>query len=170
MAITVPETIRSSATSGERILFRTLKDYLPDDYIVYYEPEIQGTWPDFVIIGPDLGLIDLEVKGYTRNTLYQLNKDEWTIRDSSGDLHSVKSPLKQARDYVFKIKDVLKKDKSLIQTEGKHQVILNFSYGSGVVTRQFQKQVLEDGIYSISNPNSMSTREEMNLDYGEFSE
>ncbi len=42
MAVTVPETIRSSATSGERILFRTLKEYLPDDYIVYFEPEIQG--------------------------------------------------------------------------------------------------------------------------------
>ncbi|MCA1318381.1 NERD domain-containing protein [Bacillus tianshenii] len=171
MAITVPETIRSSATSGERILFRTLKDYLPDDYIVYYEPEIQGTRPDFVIIGPDLGLIVLEVKDYTRNTLYQLNKDEWTIRDSNGDLHSVKSPLKQARDYVFKINDVLKKDKSLIQTEGKHQFKLKFPYGYGVVfTRLFQKQVLEDGIYSIIDPDSMLTREEMDPDYGEFSE
>ncbi|MFE7062048.1 3'-5' exonuclease [Sutcliffiella sp. NPDC057660] len=171
MAITVPETIRSSATSGERILFRTLKDYLPDDYIVYYEPEIQGTRPDFVIIGPDLGLIVLEVKDYTRNTLYQLNKDEWTIRDSNGDLHSVKSPLKQARDYVFKINDVLKKDKNLIQTEGKHQFKLKFPFGYGVVfTRLFQKQVLEDGIYSIIDPDSMLTREEMDPDYGEFSE
>ena len=42
MAITIPETIRSSATTGERLLFRTLKTYLPDDYIVYYEPDILG--------------------------------------------------------------------------------------------------------------------------------
>ena len=53
MAITVPETIRSSATTEERLLFRTLKTYLPEDYIVYYEPEIRGKRPDFVIIGPD---------------------------------------------------------------------------------------------------------------------
>ena len=46
MAITVPETIRSSATAGERLLFRTLKAYLPDDYIVYFEPEILGKRPD----------------------------------------------------------------------------------------------------------------------------
>ncbi len=32
MAHTVPETIRSSATTGERLVFRTLKRYLPDDY------------------------------------------------------------------------------------------------------------------------------------------
>ena len=61
MAYTIPETIRSSATAGERLLFRTLKTYLPDDYIVYYEPEIRGRRPDFVIIGPDLGLVVLEV-------------------------------------------------------------------------------------------------------------
>ncbi|MCT2534764.1 hypothetical protein NC661_04505 [Aquibacillus koreensis] len=36
MATTVPETIRSSATAGECLLFSTLKDYLPDDFIVYY--------------------------------------------------------------------------------------------------------------------------------------
>jgi hypothetical protein len=54
MAITIPETIRTTATAGERLFFRTLKTYLPDDYIVYFEPEIQGRKPDFVIIGPDL--------------------------------------------------------------------------------------------------------------------
>lgn len=111
MAITVPESIRSTATAGERLLFRTLKEHLPDDYIVYYEPEIKGVRPDFVIIGPDLGLLVLEVKDYTKNTFYHFTKDDWTIRNSSGDLHSVKSPLKQAREYAFKITDVLKKIK-----------------------------------------------------------
>lgn len=30
---------------------RTLKTYLPDDYIIYCEPEIRNNRPDFVIIG-----------------------------------------------------------------------------------------------------------------------
>lgn len=75
MAMTMPETIRSTATTGERLLFRTLKEYLPDDYIVYYEPEILGRRPDFVILGPDLGLIVLEVKDYTKHTLLHVNQD-----------------------------------------------------------------------------------------------
>ncbi|MGM9921478.1 MAG: nuclease-related domain-containing protein, partial [Bhargavaea sp.] len=75
MAYMIPETIRSSATAGERLLFRTMKQVLPDDVIVYYEPEIHGRRPDFVLIGPDFGMIVLEVKDYTRNTLYHLNKD-----------------------------------------------------------------------------------------------
>jgi hypothetical protein len=171
MATAVPETIRTSATAGERLLFRTLKDYLPDDYIVYYEPEIQGFHPDFVIIGPDLGLIVLEVKDYTRNTLYQLNKDEWTIRSSSGDLHTVKSPIRQARDYVFKIVDVLKKDKSLIQTEGKYQFQLKFPYGYGTVfTRLNQQQFIKDGLYSLIEPEYTLTRDQIDPDHEDFSE
>ena len=102
MAHTVPETIRSSATTGERLVFRTLKRYLPDDYIVYFEPNIHGRRPDFVIIGPDLGLIVLEVKDYTRSTLYQLNNDEWIITPANESQKKVKSPFLQARENMFK--------------------------------------------------------------------
>jgi hypothetical protein len=119
MAITVPESISSSATAGERLLFRTLKTFLPDDYTVYFEPEIQVRRPDFVIIGPGLGLLVLEVKDYTRNTLFQLNHDEWHIVTTSGDQAVIKSPMKQARENMFHVVDVLKKDKNLIQLEGK---------------------------------------------------
>ena len=92
MAITLPETIKSTATAGERILFRTLKEYLPEEYIVHYEPNINGFRPDFVIIGPDLGVLVLEVKDYTKNTIRELNDNTWGILNSSGDLHRVKSP------------------------------------------------------------------------------
>ncbi|MEJ8546648.1 nuclease-related domain-containing protein, partial [Brevibacillus borstelensis] len=68
MAYMVPETIPRGGTAGERMLFECLKNHLPSDYIVYYEPEIRGRRPDFVIIGPDLGLVVLEVKDYTSNT------------------------------------------------------------------------------------------------------
>ena len=101
MAITIPETIRSSATTGERLFFRTLKTFLPDDYIVYFEPDIQGRRPDFVIIGPDLGIVVLEVKDYTKNTLFQINHDEWHIVTTSGDQAVIKkSDEASKRQYV----------------------------------------------------------------------
>jgi len=90
MAYTVPETIRSSATAGERLLFSTFKNHLPDDYIIYYEPDIHGRRPDFVIVGPDLGILILEVKDYAKNTLFQLNQDEWTILSSAGEQTKVR--------------------------------------------------------------------------------
>ncbi|MBH0174253.1 AAA family ATPase [Fictibacillus sp. 23RED33] len=171
MAYMVPLTIRSSATAGERLLFHTLKNYLPDDYIVYYEPEIQGRRPDFVILGPDLGLIVLEVKDYTRNTLYQLNSDDWVISAANGSQATVKNPLKQAREYAFHISNVLKKDKSLIQTEGKYQFQLKFPFGYGVVfTRLYQKDMVRDNLYSILEPNLTLARDEIDPENEHFSE
>ncbi|NMH68046.1 AAA family ATPase [Bacillus sp. RO3] len=171
MAYTIPETIRSSATAGERLLFRTLKTYLPDDYIVYYEPEIHGKRPDFVIIGPDLGLVVLEVKDYTKNTLFQLNHDEWILHTSSGEQRKTKNPLKQARDYVFHIADVLKKDKNLVQLEGRYQFQLKFPYGFGTVfTRLHQKDFIENGLYAVVEPSFCLTRDEIDPEKDGFSE
>lgn len=171
MAITIPETIRSSATTGERLFFRTLKTFLPDDYIVYFEPDIQGRRPDFVIIGPDLGIVVLEVKDYTKNTLYQINHDEWHIVTTSGDQAVIKSPMKQARDNMFHVVDTLKKDKSLIQLEGKYKFQLKFPYGHGVVfTRLYSKDFVQEGLYSVIEPNLCLTRDEIDPDKEGFSE
>jgi superfamily I DNA/RNA helicase len=172
LAYTLPETIRSSATAGERLLFHTLKTYLPDDYIVYYEPEIHGKRPDFVIIGPDLGIIVLEVKDYTQNTILQVNKDNWVIVNSSnGQQATVKSPLLQARDYVFHIADHLKKDKNLIQTEGKHLFNLKFPYGYGAVfTRLNQMFFIKESLYNVCDINHVLTRDEIDPEKELFSE
>ncbi|WP_419887587.1 3'-5' exonuclease [Neobacillus niacini] len=171
MAITIPETIRSSATAGERLFFRTLKTFLPDDYIVYFEPEIQGRRPDFVIIGPDLGIVVLEVKDYTRNTLFQINHDEWHLVAFTGDQTIVPSPMKQARDYMFRIVDVLQKDKNLIEADGKYKLRLKFPYGHGVVfTRMFSSEFIKDGLYSVIEPNLSLTRDEIDPDKEGFSE
>jgi len=171
MAITIPESIRSTATTGERLLFRTLKTYLPDDYIVYYEPEIQGRRPDFVIIGPDLGLLVLEVKDYTKSTLLQVNHDQWHIVASSGEQAVVKSPMKQARDNMFHIVDKLKKDKNLVRLDGKYKFQLKFPYGHGVVfTRLYTKDFVKEGLYSVIEPDLCLARDEIDPDKEEFSE
>ena len=171
MAITIPETIRSSATAGERLLFRTLKTFLPDDYIVYYEPEIKGRRPDFVIIGPDLGIMVLEVKDYTKNTLLQVNHEEWHIVATTGEQAVVKSPLKQARDNMFHVVDVLKKDKNLVQLEGKYKFQLKFPYGYGVVfTRMSSQDFIKNDLYSVIEPNLCLTRDEIDPEKDEFSE
>ncbi|MGD7008771.1 3'-5' exonuclease [Metabacillus sp. 84] len=171
MAYTVPETIRSTATAGERLLFTTLKTYLPDDYIVYYEPEIHGRHPDFVIIGPDLGLVVLEVKDYTQSTIFQVNTDTWTIVNTKGEQASVKSPLKQARDYMFHITNALQKDKNLIQTEGPYRFKLKFPTGYGAVfTRLKQDFFVRESLYSVCDPNLVLTRDEIDPDKEGFSE
>lgn len=171
MAYTVPETIRTSATAGERLLFRTFKDYLPDDYIVYYEPEVLGRRPDFVVIGPDIGIVVLEVKDYTKNTLFQLNQDEWAIVTKTGEQVTVKSPNKQARDNMFHLMTALKKDKELLQLEGKYKSQLKFPCGAGAVfTRLTQKDFIEHNLYTVVEPNLCLTRDEIDPEVEGFCE
>ncbi|AFH65615.1 3'-5' exonuclease [Paenibacillus caseinilyticus] len=172
MALTVPEHIPRSATPGERLVFETLKRHLPDDYIVYYEPEIQGRRPDLVIIGPDLGLVVLEVKDYTKSTLYQINQDDWVLRASgSGEMVTVKNPYKQARDNVRLIATQLKKDKNLIVQEGQYQGNLKFAYGFGTVfTRMKQEDFVKLGLYQVIAPEFVLCRDEVDTDDEGFSE
>ncbi|AET60102.1 superfamily I DNA/RNA helicase [Paenibacillus terrae HPL-003] len=167
MAYMVPEYIPKNATAGERLLFETLKRYLPSDYIVYYEPEIRGRRPDFVIIGPDLGLVVLEVKDYTKNTLHQINQDEWMLHTSAGETRTVKSPLKQARDNARLISDQLKKDKNLLQGLSGY---LKFSYGYGTVfTRLKQEDFIKLGLYNVIDPSFVLCRDEIDTDDEGFS-
>ncbi|GGA80169.1 3'-5' exonuclease [Ornithinibacillus halotolerans] len=171
MAITVPETIRRTATAGERQLFNTLKEYLPDDYIVYYEPEINGKRPDFVIIGPDLGLIVLEVKDYVKSSLFQINQDTWTLYTTSGEQTTVKNPLLQAREYMFHISDRLKKDANLVNHEGKYKFKLKFPCGYGAVfTRMYQKDFIEYQLYNVVEPGMSLTRDEIDPSHELFDE
>jgi len=168
MAYMVPEVIPKSATAGERILFNSLKDYLPSDYIVYYEPEIRGRRPDFVIIGPDLGMVILEVKDYTKGTIYQVNHDEWILRNTSGEMITTKSPFKQARDNARMIENHLKKDKNLI-VEGSSY--LKFPYGFGTVfSRLKQEDFIKHGLYQVIEPQFVLCRDEIDPDEEGFSE
>ncbi|MGO4949090.1 3'-5' exonuclease [Paenibacillus sp. DRB1-1] len=167
MAYMVPEYIPKKATAGERLLFETLKRYLPSDYIIYYEPEIRGRRADFVIIGPDIGLIVLEVKDYTKSTLHQINQDEWMLHTSAGETRTVKSPLKQARDNARLISDQLKKDKNLLQGLSGY---LKFSYGYGTVfTRLKQEDFIKLGLYNVIDPSFVLCRDEIDTDDDGFS-
>ncbi|MFD1884442.1 3'-5' exonuclease [Paenibacillus wenxiniae] len=174
MAYMIPETIPGSATQGERILFNTFRKHLPDNYIVYYEPHINNGHhrrPDYVIIGPDLGLLVLEVKDYTEHTLYQLSPDEWQLHTNKGteSLETVKNPITQARNYAFHIHNKLKKDRNLLQQEGAYANSLKFRYGYGVVfTRMKEVHMIRNEIHRCIDLNLVLTREQINPDDEQF--
>ncbi|MET3575202.1 3'-5' exonuclease [Bhargavaea ullalensis] len=171
MAYMIPETIRSSATAGERLLFRTMKTVLPDDVIVYYEPEIRGRRPDFVLIGRDFGLLVLEVKDYTKGTLHELNADEWTIITSQEGRKVIPSPMLQSRKYMFLIMDALKRDASLVHPEGKYENRLKFPCGHGtVLTRMHLDDMHRLGLDRVLEPGQTLMRDEIDPDHPNFSE
>ena len=103
MAFTIPETIPASldnVTPGERKAFVALRDHLPDDYLVYYDIAVKGRHPDFVIIGPDLGLVVLEVKDWRLGSIAEIGPAGVRLRKADGEL-VVPDPVRQVRDYTL---------------------------------------------------------------------
>ncbi len=171
MAYSVPESLARTATRGERLVFQTLKDCLPDDYIVYYEPMIHGKRPDLVVIGPDLGVLVLEVKDYRTSTLVKINQETWYLYTSTGEMATVISPLKQAREYAFHLAKALGKDKNLLRFDGPYQGKLKFRYGFGTVfTRMTQKEFIQGNFYHVIDEQFVLTREQIDQEDADFSQ
>ena len=98
MAQMIPES-PAMRSKGEERTFKILKK-LPDDCIVYYEPVIEGRYPDFIVIIPSLGVLIIEVKGWYPNTIEKINDLEVKV---SGKIE--KHPLMQAREYMLNLMD-----------------------------------------------------------------
>lgn len=155
MAYTIPETFPpQSGTPGERRVFKALRDHLPEDYLVYYDIAIGGRHPDFVVIGPDLGLVVLEVKDWRLSSIGGVTEDGVVLRKESGE-SLVKHPVRQVREYVLMIVDRLKKRSLLYDGQN-----LAFRWGYGVVFPLLKKKELEkQSLFGPSLADALGQRE-----------
>src|SRR4030042_6804793 len=126
MAFMIPEPIaaRSGAsTRGERKVFEALRDNLPEDYLVYYNISVKGRDPDFIIVGPDLGVVALEVKDWRLDSIAAVTREGVELRED-GVERTLKNQVQQARADILEAVDMLKR-RSLL-SDGKH---LCFGWG-----------------------------------------
>lgn len=136
MALMVPEACPDRATSGEKWLFRFFRDWLLDDFTVWYEPVIQGRYPDFTILSASSGLVVLEAKGWSLDQIRAADNDEVELLLADGDSTRVerrKNPLRQVREYTYQLVDLLKQQPLLGNPSGEHQGKLCFPFGYGAV-------------------------------------
>jgi hypothetical protein len=133
MADIVPDKLPGRASKGEERTFELLKK-LPDDYIAYYEPLVSNRRPDFILIGPDIGILVIEVKGWYIGDIIQANDAEVTIED---DIPRIEShPLAQARDYMWKLSRECQHNplfSQLVHREGKYKGKFMFPFGHMVI-------------------------------------
>jgi hypothetical protein len=130
VAYTVPETLASldsRVTPGERRVFVALRDHLPEDYLVYHDIAVDGRHPDFIVVGPDLGLVVLEVKDWRLKSILGVTADQVRLRQAKDELE-VLNPMRQVRDYLLRTVDALKRRPRLCVDNQ-----LSCGWGAGVV-------------------------------------
>ena len=57
MAEMIPDSVRKVASRGEKGLFSAFRDILPDDFIVWHEPNATTSKPDFVILSATMACL-----------------------------------------------------------------------------------------------------------------
>ncbi len=146
MAEFIPDRLPGKASRGEERTFQMLKK-LPDNYFVYYEPNIENRRPDFIVIAPDLGVIVIEVKGWYIDDIIQANDKEITIiddrRGEKRDIH----PLEQARNYQWKLVRACEKNPrflKLLHPDGHYKNKFIFPFAHFVILSNISGQQLRN--------------------------
>ena len=126
--------IDARCNAGERRVLHQLKRCLEDDYIVWHDVPIgpRARQPDFVVLSPRWGVLLLEVKDWKRSTLVGGTRDAVELATPRGR-STVAHPLRQARDVVLELVDLMQADPQLVHPQGPFAGRLLFPYGWGVV-------------------------------------
>ncbi|WP_421659572.1 3'-5' exonuclease [Leptothermofonsia sp. ETS-13] len=150
---------------GEKRLFDILQRSLPDSFIVWYEPQVNNLYPDFIVLGPDFGLLVLEVKGWYAGDIERANHQFFDIRRKRRDFTKVEtyqSPLRQGQGYVNGLMDRLLGYPILCNPDGNYQGRLSFPVGVGAIMSNLtEAQAREKGLYCLLEKPAVAYRDEL---------
>jgi hypothetical protein len=167
MAILIPDSCPSKATVGEKRVYALLRDALPDHFTAWYEPVVQGRYPDFTLLADDFGLLMLEVKGWYAGQIARASDDEIELhRSEGGQVHveTHRHPIRQVREYLFALVNDLSRPEyaMLLQPEGEYRGKPCFPCGYGVLLTNIARgQLDEAGLGDLFPPDRVLCRDEL---------
>jgi len=151
-------------TPGERRFAQRLEEKLEDDYLLWYNVPIghKRLHPDFIVLHPLRGIFVLEVKDWKISTIARVNPETATLLTMNGEKEE-KNPLEQARDYALAVKQLLERDRLLVQAEGRYRGKLAFPVNYGLVLTNITRKQFEAeaGFEAIFEPNLVICQDEM---------
>lgn len=153
----------SRMTSGERRFAHRLVDKLEDDYLCWYNVPVgsKALYPDFIILHPRRGILVLEVKDLSLDSIKSIDKHFVLFLTKNG-LKQVVNPLLQARQYAYTIADQLERDPHLKVQEGRYLGKLLFPWGYGVVLYNItRRQFEETDLREVIEPDRVICKDEM---------
>lgn len=141
----IPDRLPSGVSQGEKKLFSILQK-LPDDYIVYFENNSTGSYPDFIIIAPDLGFMVIEVKGWYAKHILGGDSNEICVNQYGKEQYQ-KHPVRQAREYMYKLMDFCQQHPNvdcLLHNEGSKKNRFIFPFGHFAVLSNIKSSELKE--------------------------
>lgn len=96
--------LKVKPTDGELFLVNYLVEHLPDDYEVYFQPHLNGDFPDIIIMRQGHGVIIVEVKDWSLASYKIDENNHWHLK--SDDKVRLISPCQQAFGYKKNLFDL----------------------------------------------------------------
>jgi len=197
MALMVPDSLPSRASQGETTLYQVLSNKLSDDFYTWYEPSPhrQGSFPYFIILSPNFGLLILQVVGWFSHQILSADLHHFTIKSQTEKSERTQvqssplpivdrrtrkrsrviaevqpSPLQDGNRYLNQLLDKLQTYQILSQPNGDSQNKLVFSISVGIVIPNITaKQSYEKNIHNLLKEPQVAYRDEL-LSWNNFNE
>lgn len=166
MARLIPQrsTCLTQMTQGEKRFSERLEQKLEDDYLVWYRVPIgpRQQRPDFIVLHPRRGLLVLEVKDWTSESIVQADRRQLALSTARGLIREP-NPLLQAHAHAQEIKAILEADPALRQpTDSRDagQLIMPWGYGV-ILPRIGRQQFVEGGLEAAMAGHRVICQDEM---------
>ena len=131
MATMIPSDIEDFNTEGERRFYEFVQSVAKPDqkYTCWYNPDIEGREPDFVLFCDEIGLIIFEVKDWDLGQIVGATPRTFTLKMGK-EKRKQKNPLRQAHEYFESLRERIKADGRLVSKDplhyGKHKVPIDY--------------------------------------------
>jgi superfamily I DNA/RNA helicase len=105
--VTILSEPSENATEGEKLFFNRISQVFENDtsLIAYYEPDINGLHPDFLLLSPIYGIIIIEIKDYSEHTLSLIPRTgKWEMLKND-EMLAIENPFDQIYQYWRAVKD-----------------------------------------------------------------
>lgn len=151
MATMIPADAHAFTTEGEGTFYRFLQRCAkPDEkYLAWYQPDIAGREPDFILYSQDAGLVIFEVKDWGLDQIVSADP-QFFILYIEGKEVPLKNPFRQLREYFGEVLDKIKRDGYLVAKDAHSYDQVKVTVNSGVVFPNINKhEYKQKGLHRI---------------------
>lgn len=104
-----PRNPEFNNNKSEEKVYKYFKENMPEEYVAYYNYDIDIREFDFCLFVPFKGILIIEVKAWYADNIVEIKDNNFISYKMGGEEIILKSPYKQAKEYSYEIIKELEK-------------------------------------------------------------